>query len=122
MPQKVETPTNKTSFEQTYLALTEYLVRHYGLSLSFLAGSEQPAKPPTPRPKPTYQPTDLLTPEQAAAVLGLSPKTLANWRVSGIPALPYRQVGRAIRYQYADLLAFAEGNRRFNTSQEPDVK
>lgn len=114
MPQKVEAPKNKPPIEQPYLALTEHLVRHYGLSLSFLTG---PEKLPPPSPKPAYQSTDLLTPEKAAAILGLSPKTLANWRVSGIPALPYRQVGRAIRYQYADLLAFAEGNRRLNTSE-----
>lgn len=109
--------SSKPPIEQPYLALTEHLIRHYGLSLSFLTNSEPAADPPPLRPKTAYQPMDLLTPERAAAILGLSPKTLANWRVSGIPALPYRQVGRAIRYQYADLLAFAEGNRRLNTSE-----
>lgn len=109
--------SQKPPIEQPYLALTEHLVRHYGLSLSFLTASEQAAKPPALTPKPAYQPADLLDPEQASDVLGLSPKTLANWRVSGIPTLPYRQVGRSIRYQYADLLAFAEGSRRLSTSE-----
>lgn len=109
--------SQKPPIEQPYLALTEHLVRHYGLSLSFLTASEQAAKPPALTPKPAYQPADLLSPEQASDVLGLSPKTLANWRVSGMADLSYRQIGRAIRYQYADLLAFAEKRRRVNTSQ-----
>ncbi|MHA6646207.1 hypothetical protein [Mesorhizobium sp. A623] len=61
--------TSKLSLEQTYLSLTEHLVRDYDLSLNFL---ENPEKPRSPRQQTaTYQPSDLLTPAQAAAVLGL---------------------------------------------------
>lgn len=115
MSQKVAAPTNKPSFEQTYFALTEHLVRYYGLSLNYLANPAQ--APKRHLPTPTYQPADLLTPEQAGAVLGLSPQTLANWRTDGRKDLSYRKIGRAIRYQHADLLAFAESRRRNNTSQ-----
>lgn len=64
---------------------------------------------------------DLLTPEQAAEYLGLSPKTLANWRVKGAkagePVLRYIRAGGRIRYRYGDLVDFIEASCRENTSQ-----
>ena len=46
----------------------------------------------------------LLTPIQAAALLRLSPGTLAQWRVQGTGPKFYR-VGRSIRYREADIEA-----------------
>lgn len=121
---KKAVPTNNptSTFEQSYLRLTEHLVREYGLSLGFLtSGSTKPSKKLPCKQRltaPTYQPDHLLTPEQAAAVLGLRPKTLANWRVQGVEKLPFRRIGGAVRYQYGDLLGFIETRKRENTSQK----
>jgi excisionase family DNA binding protein len=45
----------------------------------------------------------LITPEQAADYLGVSTRTLANWRSLGFPNIPYSKIGRCIRYRLADL-------------------
>ena len=47
---------------------------------------------------------------EAAKILGLAPKTLANQRFRGV-GLPYHKFGRAIRYLLADVLNFAESHR-----------
>ena len=56
-------------------------------------------------------PTDLLTEAEAAKFLGLEPKTLAIWRSTKRYPLPYIKVGRLVRYQRSDLLAFLESRR-----------
>lgn len=49
----------------------------------------------------------LLTTEQAAAYLNLSPATLHTWRCTKRHVLPYVKVGnRYVRYNRADLDAF----------------
>ena len=58
----------------------------------------------------------LLTREQAAAYLGVSPRTLAVWKSTGRYQLPVCKVGRLAKYRKADLDAFIErrtvgGNR-----------
>lgn len=116
----VEKRRQLSSLENSYLQLTEHLVRRYGLSLGMFAGSVK-RKPRTTKAvssRPiTYQPEHLLTSEQAAAILGLRSKTLANWRVQGVEKLPFRRIGGAVRYQYGDLLGFIEARKRENTSQ-----
>ncbi|MCE1004477.1 helix-turn-helix domain-containing protein [Pseudomonas sp. NMI1173_11] len=52
---------------------------------------------------------DLLTPEQAAQLLGLSVKTLATWRSTGKHALPFTRCGARIRYQRSELVAWLAG-------------
>lgn len=48
--------------------------------------------------------TPLLTREQAAAYLGLSPQTLSNWASTGRGGIPYVRVSaRAVRYRQSDL-------------------
>jgi phage terminase Nu1 subunit (DNA packaging protein) len=49
--------------------------------------------------------------EQAAAVLGVKPATLCNWRCTGRYALPYVRAGRLIRYRVADLAAWIAKRR-----------
>ncbi len=103
-----------------YFELTEHLVRQYGLSLGVFAKpvKRKPRMAKAISPPPiTYQPEHLLTSEQAAAILGLRSKTLANWRVQGVEKLPFRRIGGAVRYQYGDLLAFIEHHKKLNTSQ-----
>jgi len=64
-----------------------------------------------------YQPNDLLTAEEAGAVLQISAKTLANMRCTG-NGPTYRKIGGRIRYRYADLLSFIEDKRRDSTSEK----
>jgi excisionase family DNA binding protein len=51
-----------------------------------------------------------LTTEQAAEHLGVSKATLETWRCTGRYDLPFVRVGRAIRYNRADLDAFLARN------------
>ena len=49
---------------------------------------------------------NLISAEQAADYLGVSIRTMANWRSRGFPNLPYCKIGRCIRYRLADLDAY----------------
>ncbi len=61
-------------------------------------------------------PNRLLKPEEAAALLGLQPSTLAAWREDGaMPDLVFFKLGRAVRYRYADVLAFIETRKATST-------
>lgn len=51
-------------------------------------------------------PSDLLTQNEAAAYLGLSPHTLEVWRCTKRYELPYVKVGRLIRYRRSGLDAW----------------
>ena len=52
----------------------------------------------------------LLTPQEVAALTGLSLETLAQWR-SQARGIPYLKLGRAVRYDPADVQAYLEGCR-----------
>lgn len=54
------------------------------------------------------QASDLVSREDAAAYLGVSPKTLATWATTRRYLLPYVKVGRVVRYRLADLDRFIE--------------
>jgi len=56
-------------------------------------------------------PNNLLTDDQAAALLGIKPQTLAAWRMTGRYALPYLRVGRCVRYRPADIEAWLTSRR-----------
>lgn len=47
-----------------------------------------------------------ITPQQVAQQLGISNRTLANWRSTGYPNLPYLKLGRCVRYRQSDIDAF----------------
>lgn len=51
----------------------------------------------------------LLTAVEAAALLSVSPKTLADWRSQGRGPL-FIQIGRSIRYRAADIKTFIAEN------------
>lgn len=51
---------------------------------------------------------EVLNDRQAAAFLGVSPGTLANWRSQGTVGVPYVRLGRAVRYRVRDLQAFLD--------------
>jgi predicted DNA-binding transcriptional regulator AlpA len=58
----------------------------------------------------------MLRTPQAAAFLGLSPATLAKWRVYGMGPR-YRKLGRAVVYDPADLRVWLNGQARRSTSE-----
>jgi hypothetical protein len=63
---------------------------------------------------------EFLTPKQAAEFLGLAVGTLANWRVRGAGPRFFRLGGARgghIRYDRADLMAFARAKPCLSTSQ-----
>ncbi|WP_079381773.1 helix-turn-helix domain-containing protein [Pseudomonas paraeruginosa] len=62
-------------------------------------------------------PSDLLTPDQVAAALGLSHRTLAAWRSSRRNQLPYVKVGSRVRYRRQDVTAWLERQAHDNGRQ-----
>ena len=58
---------------------------------------------------------DLMTPEHAAHVLGVSIRTLAAWRSGGRNTLPYVKVGRLVRYRAQDIADWLQANLRRST-------
>lgn len=54
----------------------------------------------------------LLTPIEAAAILGVVPKTLAVWRSTKRYPLPYIRIGGRVRYRLGDVEAFIESRRQ----------
>jgi excisionase family DNA binding protein len=58
---------------------------------------------------------DLLTVEQAAAILQLSPKTIKDWLRAG--KLTGCKIGRFWRVRPADLEAFIQASRRWRGSE-----
>ena len=59
----------------------------------------------------THHPDAMLTTPQAADVLGLRPQTLHDWRSRGRGPAYLRLGGRAVRYRYSDLVAWADAQR-----------
>jgi len=62
-------------------------------------------------------PSDLLTPDQVAAALGLSHRTLAAWRSSRRSELPWLKVGSRIRYRRQDVAAWLESRRHTSSAE-----
>jgi predicted site-specific integrase-resolvase len=58
----------------------------------------------------------LLNEKQAAAILGVSPKSLQAWRVRGYGPV-FRKIGRLCRYLETDLLDYIQGQARRSTSE-----
>jgi excisionase family DNA binding protein len=52
--------------------------------------------------------SDLISRDEAAQYLGVSPKTLATWACTKRYALPVVKLGRAVKYRVADLEKFIE--------------
>lgn len=66
--------------------------------------------------QPASDPNQMLSTQDAAALLGLQPCTLAAWREDGSqPGLAFFKLGKAVRYRYADLLAFIETRKASST-------
>jgi predicted DNA-binding transcriptional regulator AlpA len=57
------------------------------------------------------QPGDLVDEHEAAAILGVSRQTIANWRWRGLPPRFCKIGQRLVRYRRADLAAFIDGDK-----------
>jgi len=57
----------------------------------------------------------LLTTEQVANVLGIKPQTLRKKRLSGFSPIPYRKIGRAVRYIKKDVENYLAAAQRAHT-------
>lgn len=78
----------------------------------------QESAPRPARRSTGLEPADLLTPEQASQLLGVSVKTLASWRSTGRNALPYIRCGARIRYQHHALAEWLEQRTQTSTAGE----
>ncbi|WP_410216063.1 helix-turn-helix domain-containing protein [Klebsiella variicola] len=56
-----------------------------------------------------------LTRNEAAAHLGVTPQTLANWAHTGKVKIPFHKVGRKVIYFTSDLDAYLDSTRRTQT-------
>lgn len=56
-----------------------------------------------------------VSPEEAAARLGVEPSTLANWRWAGRGPL-YVKIGGRVRYRLLDIAEFLDSQTRSSTS------
>lgn len=74
-----------------------------------------PRKEPSAHSIPDH-PQAMLTTAQAAVVLGLSPRTLEQFRVKGGGCQYFALGRRAIRYKRQDLDAWLDARRRKSTS------
>lgn len=68
--------------------------------------------------RPATKTEALLRTEEAAAVLGFSPRALEAWRCRG-GGPRYLRVGRSIRYRPSDLDAWASARVFTSTSEYP---
>ena len=66
----------------------------------------------------SYSPDALLNSQQAAELMGISEKTLANWRVSGAGPR-FVKVGGRVAYRNFDLESFVSANLKVSTSDSP---
>jgi Helix-turn-helix domain len=62
-----------------------------------------------------------LSAQEAAELLRISPVTLSRWRIEG-RGPEYRNFGRRVVYARADLIAWADAQRRRSTSAPPFSK
>ena len=53
----------------------------------------------------------LLTSEETAAALRISPRTLSYWTTGRRPRLPYVKLGKAKRFVAADIIRFIEEHK-----------
>ena len=62
--------------------------------------------------------SDLMTAEEAAGYIGVAVQTLSVWRLNGRYNLPYKKVGRLIRYSRRDLDRWLTSRTRTATGSE----
>jgi excisionase family DNA binding protein len=61
---------------------------------------------------------ELLTPDDVAELLDVSPQTLASWRTTGRYELPFLRIGRLVRYRRSDIEEFLDS---LDTAEASDL-
>jgi hypothetical protein len=65
-----------------------------------------------------YSPDQFLCTKQTARGMGISHRTLEDWRLKG-GGPTFRKIGRAVRYLWGDVLDFMDSCARTNTGNPP---
>lgn len=60
----------------------------------------------------------LLTPAELAAGIGVSPKTLRNWRAKGLGPVPTRLSPKDVRYAVDDVQEWIKSVKRADSAQD----
>jgi predicted DNA-binding transcriptional regulator AlpA len=60
-------------------------------------------------------PSRLIDEHEAAGILNAKVSTLRAWRVRGSP-IPYRKIGRSVRYDINDINSYIESRKTTHTS------
>jgi excisionase family DNA binding protein len=64
------------------------------------------------------RPDALLTTEQAAKRLGVKPRTLQSWRITGRYSLPFVKSGSLVRYRERDIQSFLRARTQAKTTRK----
>lgn len=99
---------SERAVQQAFLVLSRTLSKGLGITLSPLIGDQSGEG----------NQAALVPARKAAEYLGVSQKTLANWRCSGTRGLQYVQVGSRILYRQSDLDDFILNSRKSSTSEK----
>ncbi|MGO6740060.1 helix-turn-helix domain-containing protein [Rhizobium ruizarguesonis] len=100
-------PPSAREIQHALLTISRKLEEKYGVPISTAIGAGECSNLET-----------LVSAGQAADYLGISQKTLANWRCSGTRGLQYVQVGSRILYRQRDLDDFILSSRKSSTSEK----
>ena len=65
-------------------------------------------------------PADFVSRDEAAAILGVRPQTLAVWATTHRYHLPYIRVGNRVRYRLADLEAWLSSRTQTGTAVDSE--
>ena len=102
-----------TAMIRAMITISDHLSMKIDLPLTFpLLRELSDRRPDNAAPLPT-----LMTPPQAASILGVSEKTLANYRVSGVGGPPHVKNGGRVYYRRQDVVDHIEDSIRASTSQ-----
>lgn len=72
-----------------------------------------------PGHKPAASESLLLTEEEAARMIGFSPRTLQGWRSNGVSGLPFIRISRGcVRYRRSDIEGWVEDQVRRSTADD----
>lgn len=73
-------------------------------------------EPSSSKTKKHYSPDELVNTKEAGVILGLSPKTLENWRCQG-KGPQFLNLGKRCHYRVRDLEAYLAANKFGSTSE-----
>ncbi|MGO8083756.1 helix-turn-helix domain-containing protein [Rhizobium leguminosarum] len=103
----IRRPPSAREIQHALLTVSRKLQEKYGVPISSAIGAGECSNLET-----------LVPARRAAEYLGVSQKTLANWRCSGTRGLQYVQVGSRILYRQRDLDDFILNSRKSSTSEK----